>query len=44
MKLFGNYNRKIIKDKNNENVPQLEITGVVLLHFNIVSNGYQQNS
>ena len=44
MNLFGNYNRKIIKDKNNENVPQLEITEVVLLHFNIVSNGYQQNS
>ena len=44
MNLFGNYNRKIIKDKNNENVPQLEITEVALLHFNIVSNGYQQNS
>ena len=27
-----------------ENVSHLEITEVVLIHFNIVSNDYQQNS
>ena len=32
------------KDKNDENVPHLEITGVVLAHCNIVNNNYQQSS
>ena len=35
---------KITKDKNSENVPHLEITEVVLVHCNIVNNGYQQGS
>ena len=30
--------------KNGENVPHLEITEVVLVHCNIVSNDYQQDS
>ena len=29
---------------NGENVPYLEITEVVLVHWNIVNNNYQQNS
>ena len=35
---------KITKDKNGENVPHLEITEVVLVHCNLVNNGYQQDS
>ena len=44
MKLFGSTKNKITKDKNGENVPHLEITEVVLVHCNIVSNDYQQGS
>ena len=35
---------KITKDKNGENVPHLEITEVVLVHYDIVNNDYQQDS
>ena len=31
------------KIENGENVPRLEITEVVLVHYNIVNNGYQQD-
>ena len=44
MKLLGSTKNKITKDKNGENVPNLEITEVVLVHCNIVSNDYQQDS
>ena len=44
MKLLGSTENKITQDKNGENVPHLEITGVVLVHCNIVDNDYQQNS
>ena len=44
MKLLGNTKSKINKDKNGENVPQLEITEVVLIHCNIAKNDYQQDS
>ena len=40
MKLIGSTENKITKDKNGENVPHLEITEVVLVHCNIVSNDY----
>ena len=40
MKLLGN-SSKITKDKNSENVS--EITEVVLLHCNTVSNDYHQD-
>ena len=43
MKLLGSTENKIIKDKNGENVPHLEITEVVLLLCNIVNNDYQQD-
>ena len=33
---------KITKNENSENVPDLEITEVVLIHCN-VTNSYQQN-
>ena len=44
MKLLGNTENKITKDKNVENEPHLEITDVVLVHCNSVNNDYQQNS
>ena len=44
MKLLGSTKSKITKDKNDENVPKLEITEVVLVHFNIVNNDSQQDS
>ena len=44
MKLLGSTENKITKDKNSENVPHLEITEVVLVHCNIVSNDYRQDS
>ena len=44
IKLLGSTENKIIRDKNNENVPHLEITEVVLVHCDIVTNDYQQNS
>ena len=43
MKLLGSTENKIAKDKNGENVPNLEITEVVLVHCNIVNNDYQQD-
>ena len=43
MKLLGSTKNKITKDENGENVPPLEITEVVLVHFNIVNNDYQQD-
>ena len=44
MKLFGSTKKKITRDKNGENVSQLEITEVVLVHCNMVNNDYQQDS
>ena len=44
MKLFGNTESKITKDKNGENVPHLGIVELVLIHCNLVNNNYQQNS
>ena len=44
MKLLGSIKDKITKDKNGENLPHLEITEVVLVHCNMVNNGYQQDS
>ena len=44
MKLFQSTKSKITKDENGENVPHLEISEVVLIHSNIVSNNYQQDS
>ena len=43
MKLLGNTENKITKDKNSENVPHLEIVELVLVHCNLVNNDYQQD-
>ena len=44
MKLIGSTKSKVTKNENDENVPNLEITEVVLVHYNIVNNNCQQNS
>ena len=44
MKLLGNTEIKITKDKNGENVPHLEVIELVLVHCNLVNNYYQQIS
>ena len=44
MKLFQSTENTITKNQNGVNVPHFEITEVVLIHCNIVSNDYQQDS
>ena len=44
MKLRGSTQSKITEDRNDENVPHLEIVELVLIHCNIVNNNYQQHS
>ena len=36
--------KRISKNKNDKNVPHLEITKVVLVHCNIVNNDFQSDS
>ena len=43
MKLLRRNKSKITKDKNGENLPNFEITEVILVHCNIVNNHYQQD-
>ena len=44
MKLLGSTENKIIKYKNGENVPHLEIAEVVLVCCNIINNNHEQDS
>ena len=44
MKLPGSSKSKKTKNDDGENMPHLEITEVVLVHYNIVNNNYQQDS
>ena len=44
MKLLRSTENKIIKDKDGENVPHLEIIEVVLVHWIIFNNNYQHGS
>ena len=44
MKLLGSTENKITNDKNGENAPLCEITEVVLVRCNIVTNDYEQDS
>ena len=44
VKLLTSTKNKIAKDKNDENVPHLEVTEVALVHCNIVNNNYHQDS
>ena len=43
MKLLGSNKNKITEGKTGENVSNLEITEVVLVHCNMVNNDYQQD-
>ena len=43
MKLLGGTENRITKNKNGENAPHLEITEVVLVHYKIFNNNYQQD-
>ena len=42
MKVVGSTENRIPSFKNGENVSHLKITGVALVHCNIVNNGCQQ--
>ena len=44
MKLLGSTKDTTDADNNSENVPKLENAEVVLVHFNLVNNAYQQHS
>ena len=44
MKLYGSTEKKIIKDKNGENVPHLEIAKVITVNCNIVNKDYREKS
>ena len=44
MKLLGSTESKITKGKNGENVHQLEVVELVLVHCNLANNDYQQDS
>ena len=44
MNLHGSNEKKIIKDKNGENVPHLEVVELVLVLYNLVNNDCQQDS
>ena len=44
MKLLRRTKSKITKDKNGENDPHLEIVELVLVHYNLANNEYQQDS
>ena len=44
MKLLGSIENKRTRNKNDENVPHLEINEVVEVYCNIVNNDYQQDS
>ena len=44
MKLLGSTKSKITKNENGENVPPLKNAKVVLIHYKIVNNNYQQGS
>ena len=44
MKLLGSTKQVMNEDKNSGNVPKLESVEVVLEHYNVVNNNYQQAS
>ena len=44
MKLLGNTKKDVDQDEDGKNVPKLESIEVVLVHRNLVNNGYQQAS
>ena len=43
-RLPGSTGKVINKDENGENGPKLEIADVILMHYNVVNDSYQQAS
>ena len=43
-RLLGSTKNYADQDKNGENVPKLEYVEVVVVHFNLVNNNYQETS
>ena len=43
MKLHDSTKHRITEDTNRENVPHLEITKVILAHYNIITNDYRHD-
>ena len=41
IKLLGSTEKDVDQDKDEEDVPKLESTEVVLVHFNLGNNNYQ---
>ena len=41
MKLLGSTKKDVNSNKNSENIPKFESVEVVLVHCNLVKNGYQ---
>ena len=44
MKLLGRTKKDVSQDKDEEHVPKVESVEVVLVHFDLVNNNYQQAS
>ena len=44
MKLLGSMSNSIDKDKNSKLIPKLKSVDLVLVHYNVVNNSYQQAS
>ena len=44
MQLLGNSKKDIDQNKDGETVPKLEAVEVVLVHYNLVNNNYEQAS
>ena len=44
IKLIGSTKSKMTKNEDSKNVPDLEISEVILVHRNVAINNYQQNS
>ena len=44
MKLLRSTKKGVDQDKHEEDVPKLESVEVVLVHFNLINNNYQQAS
>ena len=44
MKLLGSTKKDVDQDKYGEDVPKLKSVEVVLVHFNLFNNNYQQAS
>ena len=44
IKLLGTTKKRVTKGKNGKNVPRLEITEILLIQWNPITNDYQHES